>query len=180
MLHHPPYYRYSLFEKWDKETFDQIKKIAKTKNYPKILGNTFDKNQFLVTLIRTQKSLHNWRDSSKDILNQIKEENTINTILVNKKYPPESIGKNIPDWVTYEGDEIVNDFIDELATKKVFFKGTDMEISEFVIRFIISQLGHDWEQTIMMVWEMLGKNSTISLKELNDEMRHFDYLKLFE
>lgn len=76
-------------------------------------------------------------------------------------------------------DKIVNDFIDDLETKKIIFEGTNKEISEFVMRFILEQLGHDWEQTIMMIWEILGDKSTLNLKELNQEMKNFDYLNLF-
>ncbi|OGK32604.1 hypothetical protein A3I50_02975 [Candidatus Roizmanbacteria bacterium RIFCSPLOWO2_02_FULL_37_9] len=180
ILHSPPFYRYSLFEQWDKETFNRLKEIGKSKNYPKIIGSTKDKNQFLITLIRAQKSLHDWRDFLKDILKQVKENNVVDTFSLNKKYPPESIGKDVPDWVTYEGDKIVNNFIDELEIRKITFHGTDEEISEFVMRFILGQLGHDWEQTIMMVWEMTKDKSVLSLKELNKEMKNFDYLKLFE
>ena len=72
-IHNPPFYRYSLFETWDKEAFDQIKEIGKTKNYPKVVGLPNDKNQFLVTLIRTQKALHDWRDMLIDVLKQVKE-----------------------------------------------------------------------------------------------------------
>ena len=82
--------------------------------------------------------------------------------------------------MTYEEDKIVSDFIDELATKKVDFEGSDLKIGEFVLRFILGQLGHDWEGTIMMVWEMLGDGDKLNLRELNQEMRNFDYLKLFE
>lgn len=180
MLHNPSYYRYSLFEQWDKEAFNQLKEIGKTKYYPKIIGTTADKNKFLIILIRTQKSLNDWRDLLKDILKQVKENNVIDIPSLNKKYPSESIGKNVPAWVTYEEDKIVNDFIDELGYRKVNFIGTDREMAEFIMRFILGQLGHDWEQTVMMIWEMLGDNNEISLKELNREMKNFDYLKLFE
>ena len=180
MLHNPPYYRYSLFKQWDKEAFNQLKEIGKTKYYPKIIGTTADKNKFLITVIRTQKSLHDWRNLLKDVLKQVEENNIINTSLLNKKYPPESIGKDIPAWVTYEGDKIVNDFIDELGSREVNFIGTDHEIAEFIIRFILGQLGHDWEQTIMMIWEMFEDKKELSLKELNQEMKNFDYLKLFK
>lgn len=178
--HDPPYYRYSLFQEWDKEAFGQLKEIAETKQFSEIKGSPNDKNQFLITLIRTQKSLHDWSDLLKDVLKQVKENDIINTSLLNKKYPPESIGKDIPAWVTYEEDKIVNDFIDELGSKKVNFIGTDHEMAEFIIRFILGQLGHDWEQTIMMIWEMLGDKNELSLRELNREMKNFDYLKLFE
>lgn len=180
MLHNPPFYRYSLFEKWDKKAFFQLKKIASAKKYPKIIGTTSDKNQFLIILIRTQKSLRDWRDLPKDIMRQIKENNAIDTHLLNIKYPPESIAKDVPEWVTYEEDKIVNDFIDSLATRKLIFQGNDKEMAEFIIRFILGQLGHDWEQTIIMIWEVLGDRNTLSLKELNQELKNFDYLKLFK
>lgn len=179
-LHNPPFYRYSFFESWDKEAFNIIKEIAGTKNFPQIIGTDEDKNQFLVTLIRTQKSLHNWRDFLKDTLAQIAESGVIDTKQLNKKYPSQSISKDISEWVTYKEDKIVSDFIDELATRKIDFVGIDEEISEFVLRFILGQLGHDWEQTIMMIWEMLGAEDELFLKDLNKEMKNFDYLKIFE
>lgn len=178
-VHNPPYYRYSLFDPWDKEAFKQIKEIAKTKNYPKITGSSEDKNQFLITLIRTQKALDDWRNMAIDVLKQVKETNTIDTGSLNKKYPPEIITQDKPAWVTYEEDKIVSDFIDQLADKHITFTGSDNEISEFVIRFILGQLGHDWEQTIMLIWEILGDQDTIELKELNREFQNFDYLRLF-
>src|SRR3990172_3517944 len=159
-IHYPPEYRYALFEPWDREAFAQIKQIAKTKSYPRITGSKEDKNKFLVMLIRTQKSLHGWRHFLADVLAQVKKNNTIVTKIMLNKYPPESVGKEKPTWVTYKEDEIVNDFIDELATKKIEFAGTDREIVEFVLRFILGQLS-DWEETIMMLWEMLGKNNKL-------------------
>lgn len=179
-IHYPPKYRYALFEPWDTEAFRLIKRIAKTKKFPKILGSQQDKNQFLITLIRTQKSLHDWRQFLIEILSQTKQYGAINIKLLAKKYPPENIGKDTPAWVTYEEDKIVSDFIDELGTRRINFLGTDKEISEFVMRFILGQLAHDWEQTIMMIWELLGDEKIIKVSELNKEMRNFDYLRLFE
>lgn len=205
-IKYPPRYRYSLFEQWDKKAFEQLKEIAKTKRFPEVIGSFNNKNQFLITLIRIQKAIgipyeeyerrrkmteselkirenqnkDDWRNMLMDILKQVEETNAIDTILLNKKYPPQSISKDIPAWVTYEEDKIVNDFIDDLETKKITFEGTNKEISEFVMRFILGQLGHDWEQTIMMIWEMLGDQNTLNLKELNQEMKNFDYLHLFE
>ena len=174
-----PQYRYSLSEPWDRSTFALIKRIAQTKNYPKIIGTKEDKNQFLIMLIRTQKALHSWRKFFIDTLVQIKKTNFINTKLLNQKYPPATVKKDTPAWVTYHEDRTVSKFIDRLATKKINFLGTDREISELTLRFILGQLGHDWEGTIMMIWEMLGKGNSLRLKKLNQEMKNFDYLELF-
>ncbi|MBI2065950.1 hypothetical protein HYT60_00350 [Candidatus Woesebacteria bacterium] len=179
-IHNPPQYRYALFESWDKEAFDFIKQIGSQKNYPKITGAEDNKNKFLIVLIRTQKSLHDWRDFLKDMLTQIMHNGVIDTKSLNEKYPPESISKEKPAWVTYEEDKIVNNFIDELAIRKVKFVGTDEEIAEFAMRFLLGQLGHDWEWTIMMIWEMLGNENSINVKQLNEEMKNFDYLGLFK
>lgn len=179
-IHNPPQYRYALFESWDKEAFGFIKQMGSQKNYPKITGTEDDKNKFLIALIRTQKSLHNWRDFLKDMLTQIMHNGVIDTKSLNEKYPPESISKEKPAWVTYEEDKIVNNFIDELAIRKVKFVGTDEEIAEFTMRFLLGQLGHDWEWTIMMIWEMLDNENSINVKQLNEEMKNFDYLGLFQ
>ena len=176
----PPQYRYSFFDPWDKQAYELIKKLAQSKEYPKILGTRDDKNIFLVTLIRTQKALHGWRKFLIDIIAQVKSNGIIDTIELIKKYPPESIAKDTPAWVTYKEDEIVSNFIDELATKKIDFVGTNEEISEFVLRFTLGQLGHDWEWTIMMIWEMLGNKDKLYINKLNKEMKNFDHSKLFE
>lgn len=179
-IHYPPHYRYPLLDPWDKKAFNMIKRIAQTKNYPKILGTEADKNQFLITLIRTQKSLHGWSEFLVDVLEQVENSGKIDIEKLNKEYPSSTISTEVPVWVTYSEDKIVSDFIDELATRKIDFQGSDKEIAEFIMRFILGQLGNDWEQTIIMIWELLGDESTLKVSELNREMRNFDYLKLFE
>jgi len=179
-IHYPPYYRYSLFDAWDHEAFDLITKVGKNKQYPKVIGSDEEVSKYLITLIRTQKSLNDWRALLVDTFAQVKETNIIDTKPLCQKYPPESISKDEPSWVTYEEDRIVSNFIDSLETRKIGFIGTDIEKGEFVMRFILGQLGLDWEQTIILIWEMLGDDSKIDIKELNKELNHFDYLHLFE
>ncbi|MEI7579342.1 MAG: hypothetical protein WCJ58_04880 [bacterium] len=179
-IHNPPKYRYTLPDEGDKEIFNFICEFAKNKNYPNIEGTPAEINHFLILLIRTQKSLNDWREPLKYLFKHLQKSNSIDVTAFNIKYPSDSIGKDIPAWVTYEDDKIVSDFIDELATRKITFVGTNLETSEFVLRFSLGQLGHDWEQTIMMIWEMLGHESELSIKALNIELRNFDYLKIFE
>jgi len=178
-IHKIPQYRYPFFDSRDKKTFLTIKKIAKTKQFPRILGNHQERNQFLVLLLRTQKAKHGWRESLLEIIDQIERDKKIDMKTFIKKHPSGSINKDSTSWVTYKEDKIVSRFIDELATRKVDFVGTDKETSEFIMRFILGQFGNDWEMTIMMVWEMLGNKKQLRVKDLNEEMKHFDYLKLF-
>ena len=114
-----------------------------------------------------------------EIIDQIERDKKIDMKTFIKKHPSGSINKDSTSWVTYKEDKIVSRFIDELATRKVDFVGTDKETSEFIMRFILGQFGNDWEMTIMMVWEMLGNKKQLRVKDLNEEMKHFDYLKLF-
>ena len=179
-IHYPPKYRYPLFEPWDREAFELIKQIATHRKYPRILGRKEDKNQFLTTLIRTQKAPHGWRNLLMSTLEQVRRTESIDTAELNTKYPPESINQARPAWVLYKEDRIVSDFIDDLGVKQVEFIGTDEGISEFIIRFILGQLGNDWKQTIMMVWELIGDGNVLEVRTLNEEMKNFDYLKLFE
>lgn len=178
-IHNPPFYRYPLFDPWDKEAFQYLKELGSKGMFPKLVGAESDKNMFLIALIRTQKSLHDYRPILKDTLNHIKQSGTIDMKMLHEKYPPESISHDTPAWVTYKGDKIVNDFIDSLADRTIKFVGTDEEISEFILRFILGQLGHDWESTILMLWEMLGERNILLVKEPNQEMKNFDYCGVF-
>ncbi len=178
-LHDPPYYRYLLPKAWDKEAFAFINTIAQNKKWPRVVGTGREKSEYLIMLIRTQKSLHDWRDVLKDTLTQIKQTGMIDATSLIAKYPPDDISKETPEWVTYPEDKIVSDFMDALATKKITFIGNDEDMGEFVTRFILGQLGHDWEATILMIWEMLGDGDTLNVKELNNEMKNFDYLHTF-
>lgn len=178
-IHDPPYYRYPLLTPWDRKLFEEIQFIAKSKKFPRIAGSERDKNRYIIAMIRTQKSLHNWRGLPRDTFKQIKQSGRIDAAELAAKYPAESISKDVPAWATYVDDKIVSTFIDNLATKKIKFVGTDDEIVEFILRFILGQLGIDWESTILVIWEMLGNSNTLNIKNLNSEMKNFDYLKLF-
>jgi hypothetical protein len=175
-----PQYRYFLNDPWKKPALELIAKLAKDKKYPKILGSQVNRNKYLTALIRTQKALHGWEDFLLDTLDQIKSTGAIDTTSLIDKYPPESITKSIPAWVTYEEDKMVSGFIDELETRRIDFCGSNQEAGEFTLRFILGQLGIDWEQTILMIREMLGNNNSLGLKDLNREMCNFDYLGLFK
>lgn len=177
-LHNPPSYRYPLFGQWDRDTFEFIKRIAKKNKYFEIKGDSNNINLFLTTLIRSQKSLHDWREMLIDIVDQIKNTNCVDTVILNEKFPPQSIGKDIPKWVIYEEDEIINNFIDKLEHQEIKFSGTESQMAEFITRFILGQLGNDWKLTIGMIHEMLGDNDKLDIKSLNDELRTFDYLNL--
>lgn len=179
-IHYPPQYRYSLFDDWDHNTFALITNIGKTKKYPQVIGTQVEINDFLKILIRTQKSLHDWRAMLVDILDQVEKSNIIDTKNINIKYPPESISKEEPAWVTYKEDRTVSQFIDTLETREINFVGTNKEVAEFTMRFILGQIGLDWEQTIILILEMLGDEKELKLKELNNEFKNFDYLKLFK
>lgn len=178
-MNYPPKYRYLLPDDIDREMFEYIKNEGKNKDHFKLDGSEEDKNKFLILLIRTQKSLHDWRAIWIDILNEVKKNNIVDVRSLINKYPEDSIGDDVPDWVTYEGDRIVNDFIDELKTRKISFIGSEKEMIEFILRFWLAQLGSCWESSIMMIWEMLGDDSEISLLELNNELKGFDPLGIF-
>lgn len=84
-----------------------MKELGSKGAYPKLIGSESDINKYLIALIRTQKSLHDYRPILKDTLDQIKLSGSIDTKVLHEKYPPESISHEIPAWVTYTGDKIV-------------------------------------------------------------------------
>lgn len=84
-----------------------MKELGSKRAYPTLIGSERDINKYLIALIRTQKSLHDYRPILKDTLDQIKLSGSIDTKVLHEKYPPESISHEIPAWVTYTGDKIV-------------------------------------------------------------------------
>src|SRR3990167_8389736 len=94
-IHNPPRYRYSLFDPWDTKALTIISQIAQAKKYPKIIAaHSEEIDAYLTMLIRTQKSLHDWRDFLKETLSEIDEKGTITVKPLLLKYPPESIDKD--------------------------------------------------------------------------------------
>jgi len=178
-IHDPPWYLYPWFQPWSKLAFEQIHNLARSKKYPEVQGTKEEKNAYLIMLIRTQKALHGWQKPLLETLEQIQKTGSVNTKTLIKKYPSSIVTTKRPAWVTYEEDRTVSDFIDELGHRNIQFVGSDREMGEFILRFILGQLGHGWEGTILMIWEMIGSGNTLYLKDLNKEMRTFDYLKLF-
>ena len=116
----------------------------------------------------------------KDTFEQIKKSGSIDAATWIRKYASVDTGNEEPAWATYPGDKIVSKFMDEIATRNVAFVGTESEFGEFIFRYALGQLSNDWESTILMIWEMLGDGTTLNVKDLNNEMKHFDYLKIFE
>lgn len=172
----PPKYRSPLYDKWDKDCYKLIVRLAHQKSSPKILGTKEEINQFLKLLIQSQK-MDNWRKFLRIVLKFISTKQINISEILKLKF---RIPKGYDRWVVYREDREVSDFIDKLGKRQLQFLGSDKEIVEFTLRFTLAQLLLDWRSSLYALKEIIGKKSKIKLKSLNKVLSEFDYTEVFK
>jgi hypothetical protein len=171
----PPKYRYPLYDKWDKDCYKLIVKLSRQKQTPKILGTKEEINEFLKLLIQSQK-MDDWRKFFRIVLKSI----SLKQIDVPKILKQEfQIPKGYERWVVFREDREVSDFLDKFSKKRLQFIGSNKEIVEFILKFILAQLLLDWKSSLYALKETIGRNSKIKLKSLNNVLSEFDYTHVF-
>lgn len=172
----PPKYRYPLYDKWDKDCYKLIVKLAHQKQIPKILGTKEDINEFLKLLIQSQK-MDNWRKFFRIVLKPVSSKQIVIPRILKQKF---QIPKGYKRWVVFREDREVSDFLDNFEKRRLQFIGSDKEIVEFILRFILTQLLLDWKSSLHALKKFIGKNSKIKLKSLNKVLSEFDYTDVFK
>lgn len=171
----PPKYRYPLYDKWDKDCYQLIVKLARQKQIPKILGTKEEINEFLKLLIQSQK-MDDWRKFFRVVLKSISSRQIDIPKILEQKF---QIPKGYERWVVFREDKEISDFLDKFNKRRLQFIGSDKEIVEFILRFILAQLLLDWKSSLYALKEIIGGNSKIKLKSLNKVLSEFDYTNVF-
>lgn len=170
-----PEYRYPLYSRWDRECYSTIRKLAK--KFPKIKGNKKEVDRFLKILIQNQK-IEDWRKLFKIIFGEMRRRE-IDVEKINQKIKDFKIPKGIEKWAFFTQDKRLCKYIDKLGERKIHFKGTDKEISEFIFRFILSQLLYDWRTPLFATILEINNKRTAKIEKLNELLKQFDYTKIF-
>ena len=171
-----PKYRYPLYKKWDKDCYKLIARFSSQKQIPTIFGTKKEINEFLKSLIQSQK-MDNWRKFFRTVLKSISSRQIDVPKILKQKFP---IPKGYEKWVVFREDREVSDFLDNLEKRQLQFMGSNKEIFEFILRFILTQLLLDWKSSLYALKETIGKNSRIRLKSLNKVLSEFDYTNVFK
>lgn len=171
----PPKYRYPLYDKWDKDCYKLIVKLANQKQIPIILGTKDEINEFLKLLIQSQK-MDNWRKFLRIILKSISSKQIDIPKILKQKF---QIPKDYEKWVIHREHKELSNFLDKLGKRRPHFIGSDEETVEFILRFTLAQQLLDWKGSLLAIKEIINKKSQVKLKHLSKILSEFDYTRVF-
>ena len=172
-----PEWQYPLYRKFDEELYKKIEKLAKSKKYPKITGTQKDIDIFLKTMTRAQKMDH-WRLFFEIIYDDL-DNDVFNIKGINQKARNLEIKEGIPEWATLGHQKRMCLLNDKIGKQNISFIGTEEEIFEFILRFILSQLLISWETPLLAIFLEIEGEKRINVKKLNDLLKIWDYTKIF-
>ncbi len=171
----PPRHRYPLYNKWDKDCYNLVAKLVRKKQVPEVLGSKEEISQFLKLLIQSQK-MHDWRKFLKIVLKSVSSKQINIPKILDYEF---KVPKGYEKWVVYKEHVEITDFLDSLRKRQIQFIGSDKEIVEFILRFILAQLLLDWKGSLYVMKEIIDKKSKIKLNSLNKILSEFDYTNVF-
>jgi len=84
---------------------------------------------------------------------------------------------------TYSGLSLDRPKLDQLRQwvrdKEIDFIGSDKEFFEFILRFSLSQFLSFWQGPMLQMLITIKDLENVKLKELNDQLKIWDYTKIF-
>lgn len=173
-----PEWQYPLYKEPDKVAYAILEKLGKSKSYPKLVGSKDELNGFLKLLVVSQK-MKDYRKLRDIALNEFKKkEANIPKILDESKNLeiPRGIDES---WAIFIQDKRLCELMDNFQDAKIQFSGNDDEVSEFFVRFLLSQLLQDWRGPLMAVLLECLQDKKIKIAKLNNLLKIWDYTKIF-
>lgn len=173
-----PEWQYPLYKEPDKVAYSILEKLGKSKRYPKLIGTQDKINGFLNRLLLSQK-MKDYRRFRDIALNEFeKDEVDIQKILDKSK--DLEIPRGIDDsWAIFIQDKRICELMDTVQDSRIEFQGTNDELVEFVVRFLLSQLLQDWRGPLMAVILECLEDKTIRVSKLNNLLKIWDYTEVF-
>ncbi len=107
-----------------------------------------------------------------------KKEVNIQDILTESKNLeiPKGIDKS---WTIFTQDKRLCELMDKFQETKIKFMGTNDALSEFLVRFLLSQLLQDWRGPLMAVLLKCLRNRKVKIIQLNNLLKTWDYTHIF-
>lgn len=172
-----PEWQYPLYKDSDKAAYSNLKKLAKSGKYPKLVGTPSARDYFLKLLVLSQK-MKDYRQFRDRVIKEFSfgEVNLTHTL-------KESTDLEIPrgidlSWVVFMQDRRLCEMLDIFQDRVIEFQGTDLEIGEFVVRFLLTQLLTDWRGPLFLVVTEGLKERKIKLSKINQQLKIWDYTQL--
>ncbi len=174
-----PEWQYPLYKESDKAAYGFLEKIGKSGKYPKLVGSKEEINAVVKLLILNQK-MKEYRKFWDITLGEFrKQEVQISAILKQGKH------LNIPrgvdeSWAIFLQDKRLCELMDDFRDAYIEFRGNSSHISEFVIRFSLTQLLQDWRGPLMAVLLTCLQEKKVRITTLNSLLHRWDYTNIFQ
>ncbi|MBI3190993.1 hypothetical protein HYZ41_04805 [archaeon] len=172
-----PEWQYPLYKDNDNIAYKTLQRLGKSGKYPEIIGSRKEVGDFLKLLILSQKS-KDYRKFRDVVVSGLKK-NELDTSKILSKSHNILLQNADKTWAVFMQDKRICKMIDDLSVRKIEFIGTDREIVEFSIRFILSQLLQDWRGPLMAVLTEC-KEKKVNISKLNSLLKIWDYTKIFQ
>ena len=173
-----PEWQYPLYKVPDKVAYAILEKLGKSKSYPKLVGSKDEINDFLKLLVVSQK-MKDYRKFRDIALNEFKKKEANIPKILNESKNLE-IPRGIDEsWAIFIQDKRLCKLMDKFQDAKIQFIGNDDEVSEFFVRFLLSQLLQDWRGPLMAVLLECLQDKKIKIVKLNNLLKIWDYTKIF-
>ncbi len=172
-----PEWQYPLYKRSDKSAYAFLKKLGTIGRYPELLGTRIEKSDFLRLLPVSQK-MKDYRKFRDDTLREFRKD-TANIPKLIRNGKKLGIRRGNVSWAMFRQDRRICELIDDVRIANVQYSGQDRDISEFVVRFWLSQLFQDWRGPLMALLLEFRSGDTIRLSKLNRLLKRWDYTGIF-
>jgi len=173
-----PEWQYPLYKEPDNVVYRLLEKLGKSAKYPKLAGSQSEIDNFLKLLVLSQK-MKDYR-KFRDIALKEFGKKEVNLFKILEESKSIEVSKGIDgSWAIFIQDKRLCEFMDKFQDTKVEFKGTNEEIVEFIIRFILSQLLYDWRGPLLAVILQCLEDKRVKVSDLNYLLRMWDYTSIF-
>ena len=175
-LNNIPEWQYPLYKKADEVAYLTLGKLKWGSN---LIGTKNEVNHFLKLLILSQK-MKDYRKFRDIALNEFKKA-TANILKILTGSKNLKITKGIDkSWAIFKQDQRICVLMDKFQDANIKFIGLNEEISEFFVRFLLSQLLQDWRGPLMAVILKCLHDKKVKVSKLNQLLKIWDYTKIFK
>ncbi|MBI2009748.1 MAG: hypothetical protein HYS86_01080 [Candidatus Chisholmbacteria bacterium] len=176
---HPPEYFYPLYKPEDQHIYDLIVALSKNQRLPRIVTSKTERNEFTKLLILTGK-IKNYR-LFRDKVVEALEKGQLILKQLNAFGKTIKIPKGIDtSWAIFIQDQRICEILDALAETKISYTGSDKEFTEFLYRYLLTQLLQDWRGPKLAVSLESIEKKKISYSFLNKLLSDWDFTHIFK
>ncbi len=163
---------YPLYKQSDKKAYNVLKgHVGKI-----IVKDNVNIDELIKTILISQ-CYYNYRKIRDRIIEELDRNNRINSSNILKTVETVDIDCS---WAVFRQDKEICDMCKKLKGKDVMYDGNNYTYSEFIIRFLLTQLMHDWRGPLIYVLKTSLENKRVNVPLLNAYLALWDFTNIFD